>query len=113
MRALLLPLAVAVLLVLVGRSCADFDSGGIGPVQPKATQPSGTTFDSSVAACKRIFPADDIQLLLTGVRPLVFAFPLRVVAVRGAPAVQRSIIKNPSNMPRPRRPVDQPLSIDW
>jgi hypothetical protein len=113
MRTLLLPLAVVVLLVLVGRSCADFDSGGIGPVKSKATQPAVTIFDSSVAASKRIRPADDIQLLLTGVRPLVFAVPPRIVVVRGAPVVPRSTIKNPSNIPRPRRPADQPLEINW
>jgi hypothetical protein len=113
MRNLLLPLAVVAFLALVGPSCADFDSGGTGPAKPKATQAAGTTFDSSVAASKRVRAADDIELLLTGVRPLVFAVPLRIVVVRGAPAVPRSIIKNPSNIPRPRRPADLPLSIDW
>jgi hypothetical protein len=114
MRTLLSPLAFVALLALVGPSCAEFNSAGIAPAKAKVTQAVGTTFDSSVAASKRIRPADDIQLWLTGVRPLVFVVPPRIVVVRGAPAVPRSTIKNPSNIPRPRRPAaDQPLSIDW
>jgi hypothetical protein len=113
MRTYLLPLAVVALLALVGPTFAEFNSAGIAPAKAKVTQAAGMTFDSSVAASKRIRPADEIRLWLTGIPPLVFAVPLRIVMVRGAPADPRSTIKNPSNIPRPRRPAGQPLEINW
>src|SRR5258707_12714943 len=105
MRTLFLPLAVVSVLALVGPSCADFDSGGVGPVNSKATQVAGTTFDSSVAASKRIRAADDFQLFLTGAQPLVFAVPPPGFVVVGglkAPAPQPTN-KRGANLPRPKR----------
>jgi hypothetical protein len=100
MRKFLLPFA-GVLLVS-GISRAEFDRADIAA---KPAQAARTAFDAGNAATKRIRAADDFQLFLTGVRPLVFAIPPPpgVVVVCCTPATPQPIIKNPSNIPRPRR----------
>jgi hypothetical protein len=103
MRTLLLPLAVVSLLALVAPSRAEFDAAGNATAKPKAT---GTAFHSGVATTTRarrtwvIVVADDS---LVG----IFNGPLPFAIVRGpvvpvTPAPQ-PIIKNPSNIPRPKR----------
>jgi hypothetical protein len=95
MRTYLLPLALVALLALVGPSCAEFDSGGIGPAKAKATQSTGARFDSGIAATRRAHKVENLDNGLACVR---FALAARVrLFTVPAPAPQ-PIIKNPSNI---------------
>jgi hypothetical protein len=110
MRSLLLPLAVVALLALVGPTRAEFDSGGIASAKAKAT---GAAFDGAIAATRT---ARRIDLMMDDVADIRIAVAAARVWLIRAPAkatMPQPIIKNPSNIPRPRRPADQPLSVDW
>jgi hypothetical protein len=114
MRPLTIPLAVVALMTLVGPSRAEFDSGGIGPVKPKATQPAGTTFDASMATRRlagHLSRSQFQRLLLRELACLQKVKPLvvRTIKLDGP----QPIIKNPSNIPRPRRPANLPPACVW
>jgi hypothetical protein len=106
MRTLLLPLAVGSLLALVGRSCAEFDSGGTAPAKVKATQTTGAAFDGRMAATRAVQKGLVIADGATFVRLAIGVAPprvLRCIAISVKLDVPPPVIKNPSNIPRPRR----------
>ena len=98
MRTLLLALAVVSLLALVGRSRGEFDAAGVAPAKPKATQTTGATFDSGIAATR---PAQKGVLLVDHLVCVRFCVVARVRMF--VVTVPQPTIKNPSNIPRPRR----------
>ena len=98
MRTLLLPLAVGSLLVLVAPSCGEFDAAGFGPAKPKATQATGATFDSGIAATR---PAQKGVLIVDHLVCVRFCVVARVRLF--AVTVPQPTIKNPSNIPRTKR----------
>jgi hypothetical protein len=89
MRTLLLPLAVVALLALVGPSRAKFDSAGNALAKDKAPQSTGVAFDRGMSIKppveKSVKYIDDSLLDCLGTQ---------------AP---QPVIKNPSNIPRPKR----------
>ncbi len=96
MRAILPLLAAGCLLTFTNRGRGEFDAG---PAKP--TQASGLAFDTSMAS-KR--PAEiGVKFISDPPDPLPGIAPL----------VPQPKFKNPSNVPRPRRPASPPNLIDW
>jgi hypothetical protein len=107
MRTLPLPL-VGVVLIAVAPCRAEYDAAGAS-AKPKAT---GAAFDAGMAANPR---AEKRSLIAEEAAFVRFA-AMRAMLLLKRPVVVPGMqpkIKNPSNVPRPRRPADQPLSIDW
>ena len=98
MRTLLLPLAVGSLLALGGSSRAEWDSAGVGPAKVKAIQSPGGIFDGGMAATR---PAQKGVLLVDHLACVRFCVVARVRLFDVS--VPQPTIKNPSNIPRPKR----------
>ncbi len=110
MRTLLLPLAVVALLALVGPTLAEIDSGGIAPTKAKATQATGAAFDRGIAPTR---PAQKVDIMANRVACVRFALPVLVCLLKAPAPAPQPIIKNPSNIPRPRRPANLPPACVW
>jgi hypothetical protein len=104
MRTYLLPLAVVTLLALVGPTSAELDGAGITPAKAKTTQSSGATFSDGMRAtrpARRGWIVDEMPdaIVFLGARPLI----VRAVVNLPSQPANEPIIKNPSNIPRPKR----------
>jgi hypothetical protein len=83
------------LLTIAGIAHADFDAAGVAPAKQKATQSTGATFESGIAT-KRPCPNS-------------YPFPGGVCVVNlvnlggHVYIVNMGPVKNPSNVPRPKR----------
>jgi hypothetical protein len=102
MRTLVVPLAVVALLALVGPSRAELDSDAIAAAKAKPTQATGATFGDGMAnkrlARKFVLSNDgwfDFAVANLAPPPAILPWPF--------PAPPQHIIKNPSNIPRPKR----------
>jgi hypothetical protein len=98
MRAILPLLAAACLLTFGSRGRGEFDAG---PVNAKATQATGATFGDSMAnkrLARKFVLSDDGWFDITvnlAPPPAILPWPF--------PAPPQPIIKNSSNIPRPKR----------
>ncbi|HEY1861492.1 MAG TPA: hypothetical protein VGG61_14115 [Gemmataceae bacterium] len=102
MRTLFLPLAGVPLLAFVIPCSAEFDSTGSTPLKAKATP---STFEG-VAAARPAPKGVLIEDGATFIRLAVGAAPLRLArccAVTIRVMGPEPVVKNPSNIPRPRR----------
>jgi hypothetical protein len=97
------PILTPLLLLIITATCrAEFDAGGVQTAKPIAT---GAAFNSGVAAQKGM-SADELEnreAQAVGFFPPVRRFVrCRVMFNLSSPTPQ-PVIKNPSNIPRPKR----------